>query len=297
MKRTVCILVLVISCIFVLAGCQCEHDWKAATCTDAKTCSLCEETEGAPLGHTWKAATCVAPKTCETCKVTEGKPNEHRWEDADCTTPKTCTGCGITEGEALGHQWLDATTEAPKTCSDCGTTEGERIITDPRFKTADAKVLFGTWKSRDEITSDTLGLPAMNGKAAEVTVFQFNNDGTMKVYCEIENKDIYIALMKAATIKEFYDSFALQGLNEEQANQAMQQVYNMTIEEYAEDAVEQTISAMESVSIEGVYYVQDGNVYSGPSWEDELDREEVFLDGDTLKLIDQDGDYLALTRS
>ena len=64
------------------------HDWKAATCTEPKTCSRCHTTEGEPLGHTWKAATCVAPKTCIICGATEGELDfdAHEWGDWQVTT-------------------------------------------------------------------------------------------------------------------------------------------------------------------------------------------------------------------
>lgn len=50
----------------------CPHDWIDATCTTAKTCSICGQTEGEPLGHTWVEATKYAPKTCSTCGYKEG---------------------------------------------------------------------------------------------------------------------------------------------------------------------------------------------------------------------------------
>lgn len=50
----------------------CPHDWIDATCTTAKTCSICGQTEGEPLGHTWVEATKYAPKTCSTCGQKEG---------------------------------------------------------------------------------------------------------------------------------------------------------------------------------------------------------------------------------
>lgn len=34
----------------------CSHDWQEATCTTAKICSKCEETEGEALGHNWVPA-------------------------------------------------------------------------------------------------------------------------------------------------------------------------------------------------------------------------------------------------
>lgn len=64
-------------CIFLLSGCQCEHEWVEADCDTPKTCSKCEITEGTSLSH--------------------------RWRDADCVTAKTCAECGTTEGEPLGH--------------------------------------------------------------------------------------------------------------------------------------------------------------------------------------------------
>lgn len=50
----------------------CPHDWIEATCTNPKTCSICGQTEGEPLGHTWEEATKYAPKTCSTCGQKEG---------------------------------------------------------------------------------------------------------------------------------------------------------------------------------------------------------------------------------
>ena len=105
----------------------CAHSWIDATCTDAKTCALCGETEGDALGHTWTDATCTDAKTCSVCGTTEGDALGHKWTDATCTDAKTCSVCGTTEGEALGHTWTDATCTDAKTCSVCGTTEGEAL--------------------------------------------------------------------------------------------------------------------------------------------------------------------------
>lgn len=50
----------------------CPHDWIEATCTNSKTCSICGQTEGEPLGHTWEEATKYTPKTCSICGQKEG---------------------------------------------------------------------------------------------------------------------------------------------------------------------------------------------------------------------------------
>ena len=50
----------------------CPHNWKDATFTAPKTCSLCDETEGKALGHTETTLEAVAP-TCTAAGKTEGK--------------------------------------------------------------------------------------------------------------------------------------------------------------------------------------------------------------------------------
>jgi len=103
------------------------HTWTDATCTTAKTCSVCGATEGEANGHTWTAATCTTAKTCSVCGATEGEANGHTWTAATCTAAKTCSVCKATEGEALGHSWVDADCTTPKTCSVCKATEGEAL--------------------------------------------------------------------------------------------------------------------------------------------------------------------------
>lgn len=101
MKKNITVMLIAVLCMALLAGCGCEHDWKEATCTEPKTCSLCSEIEGEPTGHTWTEASCSAPKTCENCGLTEGSALEHSWVEATEEAPKTCTLCGLTEGEPL----------------------------------------------------------------------------------------------------------------------------------------------------------------------------------------------------
>ena len=87
-----------------------DHEWQEATCTTAKTCSVCGDTEGDPLGHQWIDATCTAPKTCSVCGETTGYPTRHKWVKATCTEAKTCSVCGKTDGEPLGHHAIIDTT-------------------------------------------------------------------------------------------------------------------------------------------------------------------------------------------
>lgn len=130
MRKTKVSLVIVILAI-VLFGCGCKHEWEEATCDKPKTCKLCGETEGEPLGHSWVEASCENPRKCSNCGITEGEALGHKWEDATCTEPRTCSVCGKTEGEALGHDFASATLDTPKTCRVCGETEGEPIKFSP----------------------------------------------------------------------------------------------------------------------------------------------------------------------
>ena len=41
-----------------LTGCFHKHTFADATCTEPKTCTVCGETEGEPLGHTCEIGTC-----------------------------------------------------------------------------------------------------------------------------------------------------------------------------------------------------------------------------------------------
>lgn len=140
MKKLNAIL-LSILIFWILCGCALEtgkndgqqeepahvHTWADATCTEAKHCLECGETQGKPLGHYWANATCTEPKTCKDCGLTDGDPLGHTWIEATCMEPKTCRTCKQTEGQPNGHVWIDATCGSPKICSVCGETEGEAL--------------------------------------------------------------------------------------------------------------------------------------------------------------------------
>lgn len=92
---------------------QCSHTYKDATCTNPKTCTKCNATEGNAAGHNWANATCTAPKTCTKCNATEGKA-AHSWINATCAAPKICSKCGTTEGDLGSHNYQEGT------CTVCG---------------------------------------------------------------------------------------------------------------------------------------------------------------------------------
>ena len=294
MKKNLMALLLVLACMAILAGCGCEHEWAEADCVNPRHCTLCEETEGTPLGHVWMAATCETPKTCEVCAATEGDPKGHSWVEATCEEAKHCETCSVTEGEALGHTWLEATTEAPKTCETCAATEGERIVTDPRFTTAQTKDLQGKWACTMQLTGEMMGIADFPGTLDCNLVLNFSNDGNLTFSFEIANEEAFMESMIAYTVDVMYKEFEAQGIDQATADAAMEETYGMTTEEY----VRQQLGAMdfnamfESIFAEldlgGVYYVEGNQLYVGDNWNSELASSDYILEGDTLSIPDLD---------
>ena len=106
-----------------------EHNWTAANCTTAKTCSICGKTEGSALGHDWADATCTAPKTCKRtgCTATDGSPLDHDWDTVwtigDDQHWHKCNRTGCTEINDAAKHIPDrnaATEDDPVKCTKCG---------------------------------------------------------------------------------------------------------------------------------------------------------------------------------
>lgn len=60
-----------ILCAALMTDWDCEHQWKDATCTSPKTCSLCEAIEGESLGHTWVGVDWEHSEVCASCGKTK----------------------------------------------------------------------------------------------------------------------------------------------------------------------------------------------------------------------------------
>lgn len=285
MKNKLLVLLLAVCCVAMLTGCFCEHEWKDATCVDPSTCAKCEKTEGEALGHVWMAATCEAPKTCEVCGTTDGEPKGHSWVDADCENPQTCETCGKTEGEALGHDWQDATTELPKTCAVCAATEGERIITDPRFITAETLAIQGKWAFDMPMSGTDMGMPDFDGTMECQIQITFANDGKLTFGMVITNEEEFMADIAEYTMANTYAELAAQGMDKEAADAAVKEGYDMTMEEYIDAylAAVDFNSMFDGIfsALNGVYYMEDGVLYTGLSW-DLVMEDPCTLDGDTL---------------
>ena len=138
MKKRVPLVICLLICLMLPAGCACKHTWGEAGCETAKTCPDCGETEGEPLGHSWIDAACETAKTCSVCGETEGEPLGHSWIDATCETPRTCSVCAATEGQPSAHSealresaidYINLKRERQTYCTDCGRVLSSEEIT------------------------------------------------------------------------------------------------------------------------------------------------------------------------
>lgn len=280
MKRRLFCGVLAVMLILLLAGCGCSHVWLAATCTAPRTCELCGETQGLPLGHTYQDATCTEAKTCTVCKATEGEPLGHTYRDATCTEAKFCTVCDTVEGEPLGHSWQEATTEAPQTCESCGLTEGDKINTDPRFKTAETKPLHGMWITTFSSSGDDMGVAeGFEDLFNYIVRLEFGKSGKMKMTIELEDEETFMEAYREYQRASFYAMMSEFGYSKEQADEQILEETGMTTEEYIDYRLESfdMTAFLQAISFNGVYYVEDGKLYSGMTWSDKNIEGDRFL--------------------
>ena len=102
------------------------HEWTEATCTEARTCSVCGETDGAPLGHDYGMASCDEAAVCQRCGENSGAALGHSWgapvftwrdNNSAATAVFTCTR-DRSHTETMTATVTSSTTEA--TCTETG---------------------------------------------------------------------------------------------------------------------------------------------------------------------------------
>lgn len=190
MKKMLLVFLLLALAVFALSACGCQHEWTEASCTAAKTCAKCGETEGAALGHDFSAATCTTAEICARCGETGGESLGHEYGAASCAEPETCSRCGDTQGEALGHtfgQWKPETESDTMTrqCTVCEEAETEpldhaRILEESLLGFWDYYYLQmsdGTQLDAYHLNWDSLGM-YLNFKEGSLVDFYMDGEGS-----------------------------------------------------------------------------------------------------------------------
>ena len=85
MKKTVIFLISLLLAISFTSCKKCEHTYDNACDISCNVCGEAREVSA----HNYENATCTAAKTCTVCGLTEGNALGHIFEAADCDTPKT----------------------------------------------------------------------------------------------------------------------------------------------------------------------------------------------------------------
>lgn len=205
-KKKIMIPIILVVTVVGIAGIlfyTCYHRWDNATCTTAKTCSICGKTEGKPLGHNWTEATCEEPRTCSSCGKTEGTVLGHNWEKATCEIPKTCSICGKTQGDALGHELGAYTVVKEATCSEEGKKEAvcsrcQKTITESVDKIAHTP---GKWEVKEDysISAQAIITPGeqvkkctvcdteLESKEYTIELSTSQRNAVLKAYQEVQN--------------------------------------------------------------------------------------------------------------
>ena len=92
-------------------------------------------------------------------------------------------------------------------------------------------------------------------------------------------------MRRPISLSPLYDTFEKQGLNKEQANTAMTSQYGMDAEAYAKYYINSfNWKNLLSVDVKGVYYVSEGSLYSGTTWDSKLEKDGFSITGNRLMI-------------
>ena len=124
------------------------HKWKAATCTEPKTCEICHVTEGEAAGHAWGAWTALDEKqhqrVCgnDTAHV---ETKDHVWDEGAVTKEPTteetgektftCEVCKATSIEILPKLDIDPITPSDDTADDTPVDDDIPVVNTAKIHT------------------------------------------------------------------------------------------------------------------------------------------------------------------
>ena len=175
-------------------------------------------------------------------------------------------------------------------------------ITDAMY--ADGSIL-GAWKMDCDLSSSIaseLGaeFEDFEGTFIVTIIFEFQEDGTFRMYLDEEsfreNFDGWLDEVILYTVDTMYDMFAEMGLSKEETDELLQDMYNMTMEEYLRESMETEMdpqgmadSILEDVDMTGVYRVDGDRLYMAEQEIDESRYDNFHFEEDKLIIELPDG--------
>ncbi|MBR6513436.1 MAG: S-layer homology domain-containing protein [Clostridia bacterium] len=73
-------------------------------CRTGGSCSVCgEKCDSSRIVHAFNPATCTEPRTCRVCNEKRGEPAGHKWIGPTCEEVAYCPVCNIFGASSLGH--------------------------------------------------------------------------------------------------------------------------------------------------------------------------------------------------
>ena len=119
-------------------------------------------------------------------------------------------------------------------------------------------------------------------------VFTFGNAGDLSM--EVSISDSFTDLLMQYTMDRVYSEFEAMGMGKDAADAMVESTYGLTIQDYVAqeianaDYAQMLTETLNTANISGVYYVENGLLYTGDSWEEELVPEAFLTEYGTLKI-------------
>lgn len=163
---------------------------------------------------------------------------------------------------------------------------------------ADAgKALYGTW-SMDVDLSEELNrqmgdeFAGFDGKLVITLKFDFNEDGSFKMYADREAlKESFAGWLDSFvvfSVDVMYAEFEGYGLSKEEADELVQSSYNCTMEEYVRSMMESSVDVdamADEMETKGIWEAKGDKLYMSEGSKIDVNSFDIFeVSGDTLTL-------------
>ncbi|MDE5802986.1 MAG: zinc-ribbon domain-containing protein [Lachnospiraceae bacterium] len=159
------------------------------------------------------------------------------------------------------------------------------------------KVLYGTWSMDvdiSEVLNQEMGdeFAGFDGKLVVTLKFDFNEDGTFKMYADSDAlKESFAGWMDsfvAFSVNIMYEEFEEMGLSKEEADELVQSAYSCTMEEYIRLVMESSLdidAMVAEMETKGIWETKGDKLYMSDGSEIDVNRFDIFeVSGDTLTL-------------